>query len=235
MYEKCAEVHGNTHKWVRNGSDRKGAGRIAFPPPKVGVTRTLPYPTRHHSGDCSVAVPKTLAWANKEVETFVCILGEEDVVYDVYVAAAAIDIRPTTKVRSGPSRTLQAGHIGPRRFLLQTGSDVITTDRGNGEEEALGEWMKRRLGGGAAITASETEEASRGSPLTPLKLVGLVCVFLALCLDVGAVMSPAWVTAADEYYLSLWEACWKPASNDNWQCTSTLDSGRRKGRDTVVL
>ncbi|CAL8236046.1 unnamed protein product [Boreogadus saida] len=39
----------------------------------------------------------SLAWANKEVETFVCILGEEDVVYDVYVAAAAIDIRPTTK------------------------------------------------------------------------------------------------------------------------------------------
>ena len=25
-----------------------------------------------------------LAWANKEVETFVCILGEEDVVYDVF-------------------------------------------------------------------------------------------------------------------------------------------------------
>ncbi|CAL8335969.1 unnamed protein product [Boreogadus saida] len=48
------------HCRVRNGSDRKGAGRIAFPPPKVGVTRTLPYPTRHHSGDCSVAVPKTL-------------------------------------------------------------------------------------------------------------------------------------------------------------------------------
>ncbi|CAL8352986.1 unnamed protein product [Boreogadus saida] len=40
---------------------------------------------------------KKLAWANKEVETFVCILGEEDVVYDVYVAAAVIDIRPTTK------------------------------------------------------------------------------------------------------------------------------------------
>ncbi|CAL8283580.1 unnamed protein product [Boreogadus saida] len=40
---------------------------------------------------------KKLAWANKEVEKFVCILGEEDVVYDVYVAAAAIDIRPTTK------------------------------------------------------------------------------------------------------------------------------------------
>ena len=39
---------------------------------------------------------KTLAWANKK-ETFLCILGEEDVVYDVYVAAAAIDIRPTIK------------------------------------------------------------------------------------------------------------------------------------------
>ncbi|CAL8378079.1 unnamed protein product [Boreogadus saida] len=40
---------------------------------------------------------KKLAWANKEVETFIFILGEEDVVYDVYVAAAAIDIQPTTK------------------------------------------------------------------------------------------------------------------------------------------
>ncbi|CAL8390067.1 unnamed protein product [Boreogadus saida] len=40
---------------------------------------------------------KKLAWANKELETFVCILGEEEVVYDVYVAAAAIDIRPTTR------------------------------------------------------------------------------------------------------------------------------------------
>ena len=40
---------------------------------------------------------KTLAWANKEVETFLCILGEEDVVYDVYVATAAIDILPTLK------------------------------------------------------------------------------------------------------------------------------------------
>lgn len=29
------------------------------------------------------------------------------------------------------------------------------------------------------------------SVLTPLKLVGLVCIFLALCLDLGAVLSPA--------------------------------------------
>ena len=47
---------------------------------------------------------KTLAWANKEVETFLCILGEEDVVYDVYVAATVIDIRPTLKGRSEERR-----------------------------------------------------------------------------------------------------------------------------------
>ncbi|KAI4831328.1 hypothetical protein KUCAC02_000875 [Chaenocephalus aceratus] len=78
----------------------------------------------------------------------------------------------------------------------------------------------------SAVT--ETEDSARSSPITPLKLVGLVCVFLALCLDVGAVMSPAWVTADDQYYLSLWESCWKPASTDNWQCSSTLVS--RTGR-----
>ncbi|XP_054915152.1 transmembrane protein 47-like [Poeciliopsis prolifica] len=73
----------------------------------------------------------------------------------------------------------------------------------------------------SAVT--ETEESAHGSPLTPLKLVGLVCVFLALCLDVGAVMSPAWVTADDQYYLSLWESCWKPGSFEKWECSSTLD------------
>lgn len=78
----------------------------------------------------------------------------------------------------------------------------------------------------SAVT--ETEESARSSPLTPLKLVGLVCVFLALCLDVGAVMSPAWVTADDQYYLSLWESCWKPASTENWQCSSTLGSGKTR-------
>lgn len=81
----------------------------------------------------------------------------------------------------------------------------------------------------SAVT--ETEESARSSPLTPLKLVGLVCVFLALCLDVGAVMSPAWVTADDQYFLSLWESCWKPASTESWQCSSTLGSGNRSARD----
>ena len=84
----------------------------------------------------------------------------------------------------------------------------------------------------SAVT--ETEESARGSPLTPLKLVGLVCVFLALCLDVGAVMSPAWVTADDQYYLSLWESCWKPASTENWQCSSALGLGKKEWRKVMT-
>jgi len=63
------------------------------------------------------------------------------------------------------------------------------------------------------------------SALTPLKLVGLVCIFLALCLDVGAVLSPAWVTADDQYHLSLWESCWKLAASATWRCSSTLGTG----------
>ncbi|XP_024909940.1 transmembrane protein 47 [Cynoglossus semilaevis] len=70
-------------------------------------------------------------------------------------------------------------------------------------------------------SVSVTEEA-RVSPLTPLKLVGLACVLLALCLDVGAVLSPAWVTADDQYYLSMWVSCWKPVISAEWSCNSTL-------------
>ncbi|XP_074524124.1 transmembrane protein 47 [Halichoeres trimaculatus] len=72
-----------------------------------------------------------------------------------------------------------------------------------------------------ASSVSGTEEV-RVSTLTPLKLVGLVCVFLALCLDIGALLSPAWVTADDQYYLSMWESCWKPVSSEVWSCSSTL-------------
>lgn len=61
--------------------------------------------------------------------------------------------------------------------------------------------------------------------LTPLKLVGLVCIFLALCLDIGAVLSPAWVTADSQYYLSLWESCKKLGAD--WKCDTTLQSGER--------
>ncbi|XP_077463406.1 transmembrane protein 47 [Stigmatopora argus] len=70
-------------------------------------------------------------------------------------------------------------------------------------------------------SVSGTEEVPV-SALTPLKLVGLLCVFLALCLDVGAVLSPAWVTADDQFYLSLWESCWKPVSSAEWSCNNTL-------------
>ncbi|CAO2623915.1 Transmembrane protein 47 [Lemmus lemmus] len=76
---------------------------------------------------------------------------------------------------------------------------------------------------GMASAGSGMEEV-RVSVLTPLKLVGLVCIFLALCLDLGAVLSPAWVTADHQYYLSLWESCRKPANLDIWHCESTLGS-----------
>ncbi|KAG7314960.1 hypothetical protein KOW79_022263 [Hemibagrus wyckioides] len=55
----------------------------------------------------------------------------------------------------------------------------------------------------------------------PFKLIALLCVFLALCLDIAALVSPAWVTA-EGYALSLWESC-----SDNgaeWTCVSTLTS-----------
>ncbi|XP_057351556.1 transmembrane protein 47-like isoform X1 [Manis pentadactyla] len=73
-------------------------------------------------------------------------------------------------------------------------------------------------------SAGSGMEEVRVSVLTPLKLVGLVCIFLALCLDLGAVLSPAWVTADHQYYLSLWESCRKPASSDIRHCESTLSS-----------
>ncbi|KAI5935638.1 transmembrane protein 47-like [Manis javanica] len=71
-------------------------------------------------------------------------------------------------------------------------------------------------------SAGSGMEEVRVSVLTPLKLVGLVGIFLALCLHLGAVLSPAWVTADHQYYLSLWESCRKPASSDIWHCESTL-------------
>ncbi|XP_016301759.1 transmembrane protein 47 isoform X1 [Sinocyclocheilus anshuiensis] len=81
-----------------------------------------------------------------------------------------------------------------------------------------------------ASSVSGAEEV-RVSALTPLKLVGLVCIFLALCLDFGAVLSPAWVTADDQYHLSLWESCRKHAASADWQCDSTLG---QKGTDWQI-
>lgn len=56
----------------------------------------------------------------------------------------------------------------------------------------------------------------------PFKLIALLCVFLALCLDVVALVSPAWVTA-EGYSLSLWESCREREAE--WLCISTLRSG----------
>ncbi|KAM9332443.1 transmembrane protein 47-like [Pholidichthys leucotaenia] len=65
----------------------------------------------------------------------------------------------------------------------------------------------------------------------PFKLIALLCVFLALCLDLVALLSPAWVTA-DHFSLSLWESCSQSGARWNgeeeleapWSCFSTLTS-----------
>ncbi|XP_077449323.1 transmembrane protein 47-like [Stigmatopora argus] len=64
--------------------------------------------------------------------------------------------------------------------------------------------------------------------LRPFKLIALLCVFLALCLDLVALLSPAWVTA-DHFSLSLWESCSQsgarqPDDDVSWSCFSTLTS-----------
>ncbi|XP_019728797.1 transmembrane protein 47-like [Hippocampus comes] len=64
--------------------------------------------------------------------------------------------------------------------------------------------------------------------LRPFKLIALLCVFLALCLDLVALLSPAWVTA-DHFSLSLWESCSQsearqPDEEASWSCFSTLTS-----------
>lgn len=84
-------------------------------------------------------------------------------------------------------------------------------------------------------SAGSGMEEVRVSVLTPLKLVGLVGIFLALCLHLGAVLSPAWVTADHQYYLSLWESCRKPASSDIWHCESTLSGGEDPARRAPCL
>ncbi|TDH04937.1 hypothetical protein EPR50_G00137110 [Perca flavescens] len=62
----------------------------------------------------------------------------------------------------------------------------------------------------------------------PFKLIALLCVFLALCLDVVALLSPAWVTA-EHFSLSLWESCSQSEARHQteeaqWSCFSTLTS-----------
>ncbi|XP_072370097.1 transmembrane protein 47 isoform X2 [Scyliorhinus torazame] len=71
-----------------------------------------------------------------------------------------------------------------------------------------------------------TAEESRVAAVTPLKLTGLVCVVLSLCLDVVALLSPAWVTADSHFSLSLWQRCFRPGSvpDSEWNCNWALGS-----------
>uniref|UniRef100_A0A8D0HNR5 Transmembrane protein 47 n=1 Tax=Sphenodon punctatus TaxID=8508 RepID=A0A8D0HNR5_SPHPU len=68
--------------------------------------------------------------------------------------------------------------------------------------------------------------------LRPFKLIALFCVFIALALDVVALLSPAWVTSA-HYSLSLWEAC-KQFTNV-WHCLSTLKTDWQVATLVLIL
>lgn len=75
-----------------------------------------------------------------------------------------------------------------------------------------------------------TTEESRVTAVTPLKLTGLVCVVISLCLDVVALLSPAWVTADGHFSLSLWLRCFRasPLPDADWHCKWALDSGKQR-------
>ncbi|KAJ7310265.1 hypothetical protein JRQ81_007164 [Phrynocephalus forsythii] len=77
---------------------------------------------------------------------------------------------------------------------------------------------------------SATEEDA--SLLRPFKLIALLCAFLALALDVAALLSPAWVTS-ERYSLSLWEACRQVP--DGWQCFSTLQTDWQVATLVLIL
>ncbi|KAM8888467.1 transmembrane protein 47 [Synchiropus picturatus] len=85
-----------------------------------------------------------------------------------------------------------------------------------------------------ASSVNGTEEV-RVPALTPPKLLGLVCVFLALCLDLGALLSPAWVTADDHYYLSLWWSCRKTFGSAEWSCDFTLTTDWQRVTVNLLL
>ncbi|KAI1241539.1 transmembrane protein 47, partial [Lamprotornis superbus] len=133
--------------------------------------------------------------------------------------------RGGARCRAGPGRAGPGGAGGPGELLH------LIHRGGSAAEEGGRERRCRRLRTPlAAVRQRWSRRFSlrpplvRVSVLTPLKLVGLVCIFLALCLDLGAVLSPAWVTADHQYYLSLWESCRKPGNLDSWLCESTLHS-----------
>ena len=99
---------------------------------------------------------KKLAWANKEVETFLCILGEEDVVYDVYVAAVAIDIRPTTKgtVGSGNATSELSWAIPPPPYRTEANRTV--PHPAVGTRHKRGSLIPATMSGGAGTPSQRT-------------------------------------------------------------------------------
>ncbi|KAM3910532.1 transmembrane protein 47-like [Leptodactylus fuscus] len=68
---------------------------------------------------------------------------------------------------------------------------------------------------------AETAVLPPAMPPRHFTLVVLLCGFLALALDVVALVSPAWVTSK-HFSLSLWEICRQQM--DAWHCKSVLHS-----------
>ncbi|MEQ2196781.1 hypothetical protein XENOCAPTIV_012463, partial [Xenoophorus captivus] len=100
------------------------------------------------------------------------------------------------------------------------------------DKAASGLWWEKTRIDLRLLTVTEKMSVDEVYVFRPFKLIALLCVFLALCLDVVALLSPAWVTA-EHFSLSLWASCSQsearqPAEDAAWSCFSTLTSGRRR-------
>ncbi|XP_054852678.1 transmembrane protein 47-like [Eublepharis macularius] len=71
-----------------------------------------------------------------------------------------------------------------------------------------------------------------GVLVRPFKLVALLCAFIALALDVAALLSPAWVTSERDS-LSLWKACRQPP--EDWLCMSALKTDWQVATLVLIL
>ncbi|XP_047235180.1 transmembrane protein 47-like isoform X1 [Girardinichthys multiradiatus] len=96
------------------------------------------------------------------------------------------------------------------------------------DKAASGLWWEKTRIDLRLLTVTEKMSVDEVYVLRPFKLIALLCVFMALCLDVVALLSPAWVTA-EHFSLSLWASCSQPearqpAEDAAWSCFSTLTS-----------
>ncbi|MEQ2277609.1 hypothetical protein XENORESO_005148, partial [Xenotaenia resolanae] len=96
------------------------------------------------------------------------------------------------------------------------------------DKAASGLWWEKTRIDLRLLTVTEKMSVDEVYVFRPFKLIALLCVFLALCLDVVALLSPAWVTA-EHFSLSLWASCSQsearqPAEDAAWSCFSTLTS-----------